>query len=143
MTLSASNKDNNKHRTTQEKHPWIHPATITESLRIYRTHLPEELYRFQSKLCRQGKLSGPPTLPGVHVSANAIVANNLKLTIKEALSEPDQSHWQEAICTEMEGLESMSIWEVVDMPQKAHLVDSRLVLNVKTDANGIPYKFKA
>ncbi|CCF52923.1 hypothetical protein NDA11_001978 [Ustilago hordei] len=43
----------------------------------------------------------------------------------------------------MEGLKSMNIWGIVDKPTNAHLVDSKLVLNIKTDANGIPYKFKA
>ncbi|SAM85906.1 uncharacterized protein UBRO_15738 [Ustilago bromivora] len=43
----------------------------------------------------------------------------------------------------MDGLESMNIWEIIDVPERAHLVDSKLVLNVKTDTNGIPYKFKA
>ncbi|SPC64632.1 uncharacterized protein UHOD_11970 [Ustilago sp. UG-2017b] len=47
------------------------------------------------------------------------------------------------IHAKMEGLNSMHIWEVVDTPKNAHLVDSKLVLNIKTDANGMPYKFKA
>ncbi|KAJ1603010.1 hypothetical protein NDA14_002822 [Ustilago hordei] len=43
----------------------------------------------------------------------------------------------------MEGLESMNIWRIVNMPANVHWVDSKLVLNVKMDANGTPYKFKA
>ncbi|SAM85284.1 uncharacterized protein UBRO_21013 [Ustilago bromivora] len=43
----------------------------------------------------------------------------------------------------MRGLKSMHIWKVVDMPTKVHLVYSKLVLNIKTDTNRIPYKFKA
>ncbi|CCF54415.1 hypothetical protein NDA11_004860 [Ustilago hordei] len=72
-----------------------------------------------------------------------ITIGNLKPTVREALNGPDQTHWHKAICTEMEGLESMNIWKVVDMPTNAHLVDLKLVLNVKMDANGVPYKFKA
>ncbi|SAM85301.1 uncharacterized protein UBRO_20894 [Ustilago bromivora] len=43
----------------------------------------------------------------------------------------------------MDGLESMNIWETVDRPEGANLIDSKLVLQVKTDTNNIPYKFKA
>lgn len=67
----------------------------------------------------------------------------MKPTIHEALNGPDQIHWREAIRAKMEGLQSMKIWEIADKPHNVHLVDSKLVLNVKTDANGIPYKFKA
>ncbi|KAJ1589399.1 hypothetical protein NDA15_005054 [Ustilago hordei] len=77
------------------------------------------------------------------MSANSASAVNLKPTVKEALAGPDQSHWCEAICAELEGLKSMNISEVINMPPKAHLIDSKLVLNVKMDVNRVPYKFKA
>lgn len=78
-----------------------------------------------------------------NMSVNSASAVNLKPTVKEALAGPDQSHWCEAICAELEGLKSMNIWEVINMPPKAHLIDSKLVLNVKMDVNRVPYKFKA
>ncbi|KAJ1031484.1 hypothetical protein NDA13_001877 [Ustilago tritici] len=43
----------------------------------------------------------------------------------------------------MDGLKSMHIWETMDKSKEANLVDSKLVLQVKTDVNNIPYKFKA
>ncbi|KAJ1020395.1 hypothetical protein NDA13_005714 [Ustilago tritici] len=43
----------------------------------------------------------------------------------------------------MDGLKSMHIWETMDKPKDASLIDSKLALQSKTDANNIPYKFKA
>jgi len=64
-------------------------------------------------------------------------------TVKEALAGNDAVHWREAIKAEMDGLEKMGIWQVVDKPPNTHLVDSKLVLTIKMDANMIPTKFKA
>ena len=43
----------------------------------------------------------------------------------------------------MDGLKSMHIWETMDKPKDASLIDSKLTLQAKTDAINIPYKFKA
>ena len=64
-------------------------------------------------------------------------------TIKEALEGKDANAWKEAICKEMEGLEAMGTWEVVDKPEHGHIVNSKLVFKVKTDKNGILIKRKA
>ncbi|SAM86448.1 uncharacterized protein UBRO_21026 [Ustilago bromivora] len=37
----------------------------------------------------------------------------------------------------------MHIWETVDRPNNTNPVDSKLVLQVKTDVKNVPYKFKA
>ncbi|KAJ1038303.1 hypothetical protein NDA14_001063 [Ustilago hordei] len=68
---------------------------------------------------------------------------NLKPSVKEALTGPNQIHWCEVIKAEMDGLESMHIWETVDQPKDTNLMDSKLVLQVKTDTSNVPYKFKA
>ncbi|SPC63572.1 related to retrotransposon protein [Ustilago sp. UG-2017b] len=41
---------------------------------------------------------------------------NLTLTLKEALASDDVQQWQEAIRKELDGLEAMGTWEIVDVP---------------------------
>jgi hypothetical protein len=68
---------------------------------------------------------------------------NLTSTMKEALASEDTQQWQEAICKELDGLETMGTWEVVDVPPNTRLVDSKIVLRLKLDADGIPVRHKA
>ncbi|SPC66753.1 related to retrotransposon protein [Ustilago sp. UG-2017b] len=68
---------------------------------------------------------------------------NLTLTLKEALASDDAQQWQEAICKELDGLEAMGTWEIVDVPPNTRLVDSKIVLRLKLDADGIPVRHKA
>ncbi|SOV07446.1 uncharacterized protein UDID_18905 [Ustilago sp. UG-2017a] len=63
---------------------------------------------------------------------------NLTPTLKEALASDDAQQWQEAICKELDGLEAMGTWEIVDVPPNTRLVDSKIVLRLKLDADGIP-----
>ena len=68
---------------------------------------------------------------------------NLTPTLKEALASDDAQQWQEAIRKELDGLEAMGTWEIVDVPPNTRLVDSKIVLRLKLDANGIPVQHKA
>ena len=68
---------------------------------------------------------------------------NLTPTLKEALASDDAQQWQEAIRKELDGLEAMGIWEIVDVPPNTRLVDSKIVLRLKLDADGIPVRHKA
>ncbi|SPC65616.1 related to retrotransposon protein [Ustilago sp. UG-2017b] len=68
---------------------------------------------------------------------------NLTPTLKEALASDDARQWQEAIRKELDGLEAMGTWEIVDTPPNASLVDSKIVLRLKLDADGIPVRHKA
>ncbi|SPC62380.1 related to retrotransposon protein [Ustilago sp. UG-2017b] len=68
---------------------------------------------------------------------------NLTPTLKEALASDDVQQWQEAICKELDGLEAMGTWEIVDVPPNTRLVDSKIVLRLKLDADGIPVRHKA
>ncbi|SYW82912.1 uncharacterized protein UHO2_04846 [Ustilago hordei] len=68
---------------------------------------------------------------------------NLDPTIHEAMSGKDRKHWEEAMRKELDGLEAMGTWEIVDLPKGANTVDTRWVLKIKTDANLVPTKFKA
>lgn len=98
-----------------------------------------KLEQLQAQLREQGLLADINSL-----KAEAQLApQNLTPTVKEALNGEDQVHWKEAIKAEMDGLERMSIWEIVDRPPNTNLVDSKLVLTIKTDANMVPVKFKA
>ncbi|SOV06178.1 uncharacterized protein UDID_19427 [Ustilago sp. UG-2017a] len=63
---------------------------------------------------------------------------NLTPTLKEALASDDAQQWQEAICKELDRLEAMGTWEIVDVPPNTRLVNSKIVLRLKLDANGIP-----
>ncbi|SPC61214.1 uncharacterized protein UHOD_11257 [Ustilago sp. UG-2017b] len=102
-----------------------------------------EMHCFQEKLQCCGKLADIGPILEYDASAYALSVTNLKPSVKEALTRPNQIHWWEAIKAEMDGLESMHIWETVDKPNDTNLVDSKLVLQVKTNANNVPYKFKA
>jgi hypothetical protein len=68
---------------------------------------------------------------------------NLAPTVKQALEGPDALHWRAAIKKELDGLETMGTWEVVDRPKDTNVVGSKMILKVKTDANMIPIKYKA
>ncbi|KAJ1029756.1 hypothetical protein NDA13_002998 [Ustilago tritici] len=102
-----------------------------------------EMHCFQEKLWHCGKLADIGPIPEYNASAYTLLVTNLKPSVREALTGPNQIHWWEAIKAEMDGLESMHISETMDKPNDTNLVNSKLVLQVKTDANNVPYKFKA
>ncbi|SOV03224.1 uncharacterized protein UDID_18361 [Ustilago sp. UG-2017a] len=68
---------------------------------------------------------------------------NLTLMLKEALASDDAQQWQEAIRKELDGLEAMGTWEIVDTPPNTRPVDSKIVLWLKLDADGIPVWHKS
>ncbi|CCF48103.1 hypothetical protein NDA11_001326 [Ustilago hordei] len=108
-----------------------------------------KMHQFQEKLWRHNKLANIG--PILEYNANeyhnenvyTLLVMNLNPSVKEALTRPNQIHWHEVIKAEMDGLESMHIWETVDWPKDTNLMDSKLVLQVKTNTSNVPYKFKA
>ncbi|SOV07326.1 uncharacterized protein UDID_18873 [Ustilago sp. UG-2017a] len=68
---------------------------------------------------------------------------NLTPALKEALASDDAQQWQEAIHKELDGLEAMGTGEIMDVPPNTRLVDSKIVLWLKLDADGIPIWHKA
>ncbi|SPC65046.1 related to retrotransposon protein [Ustilago sp. UG-2017b] len=68
---------------------------------------------------------------------------NLTPTLKEALASDDAQQWQEAIHKELDGLEAMGTWKIMDVPPNTRLVDSKIVLWLKLGADGIPVQHKA
>ncbi|KAJ1590562.1 hypothetical protein NDA11_000782 [Ustilago hordei] len=75
-------------------------------------------------------------------AANTAILN-LDPTLREAMDGEDAQLWKEAIRKELEGLEAMGTWEVVHQPPGVPLVDSKVVLRLKLDADGVPVKHKA
>ncbi|UTT87921.1 hypothetical protein NDA17_004201 [Ustilago hordei] len=59
------------------------------------------------------------------------------------MSGEDRKHWEEAMRKELDGLEAMGMWEIVNLPKGANTVDMCWVLKIKTDANLVLTKFKA
>ncbi|KAJ1034260.1 hypothetical protein NDA18_001123 [Ustilago nuda] len=68
---------------------------------------------------------------------------NLTPMLKEELASNDTRQWQEAIHKELDELEAMGTWEIVDTSPNANLVDSKIVLRLKLDADRIPVRHKA
>ncbi|KAJ1038237.1 hypothetical protein NDA10_006762 [Ustilago hordei] len=75
-------------------------------------------------------------------AANTAILN-LDPTLGEAMDSEDAQLWKEAIRKELEGLEAMGTWEVVHQLPGVPLVDSKVVLRLKLDADGVPVKHKA
>ncbi|KAJ1574862.1 hypothetical protein NDA12_007397 [Ustilago hordei] len=75
-------------------------------------------------------------------AANTAILN-LDPTLREAMDGEDAQLWKEAIRKELEGLEAMGTWEVVHQLPGVPLVDSKVVLRLKLDADGVPVKHKA
>ncbi|SOV08353.1 uncharacterized protein UDID_17359 [Ustilago sp. UG-2017a] len=83
-----------------------------------------------------------PAMDSTIGTANTAVLN-LDPTLGEAMNGEDTQLWKEAIRKELEGLEAMGTWEVVNHPPGVPLVDSKVVLQLKLDADGVPIKHKA
>ncbi|SOV06716.1 uncharacterized protein UDID_17592 [Ustilago sp. UG-2017a] len=82
-----------------------------------------------------------PAVDSTVGTANTAILN-LDPTLGEAMKGEDAQLWKEAIRKELEGLEAMGTWEVVHQPPGVPLVDSKVVLRLKLDADGVPVKHK-
>ncbi|SOV07411.1 uncharacterized protein UDID_18901 [Ustilago sp. UG-2017a] len=79
-----------------------------------------------------------PAMDSTIGTANTAVLN-LDPTLGEAMKGEDAQLWKEAIQKELEGLEAMGTWEVVNHPPGVPLVDSKVVLRLKLDADEAIY----
>jgi hypothetical protein len=59
------------------------------------------------------------------------------------MENPSANEYWKAVVKEIETLEKMGIWDVVDHPEGANIVDSTWVFNVKYYPDGLTKKFKA
>ena len=93
----------------------------------------------------RSEITAEDLLPAVDstVGAAHTAILNLDPTLREAMDGEDAQLWKEAIRKELEGLEAMGTWEVVHQPPGVPLVDSKVVLRLKLDADGVPVKHKA
>ncbi|SOV06148.1 uncharacterized protein UDID_19416 [Ustilago sp. UG-2017a] len=78
-----------------------------------------------------------PAVDSTVGAANTAILN-LDPTLGEAMNGEDAQLWKEAIQKELEGLEAMGTWEVVNQPPGVPLVDSKVVLRLKLDADVAP-----
>lgn len=107
---------------------------------------PEKQQRIEDKRTAPTfslKYWNPAKQYGLKTQVSKINPVNLSPTLKEALAGPDAIHWNEAIRKELEGLEAMGTWKIVDRPAHTNVVGSKMILKVKTDADQIPVKYKA
>ncbi|KAJ1043544.1 hypothetical protein NDA10_005355 [Ustilago hordei] len=59
------------------------------------------------------------------------------------MSGEDRKHWEEAMQKELDGLEAMGMWEIIDLLKGANTINMCWVLEIKTNANLVLTKFKA
>ncbi|KAJ1572182.1 hypothetical protein NDA15_006802 [Ustilago hordei] len=133
----------NQFHSAWESRPWMHPTTVAILLRKYPRRWPDDeaIRNLQESLKERGLLVDLPN--PIYQAEAQLLSPVLQPTVKQALNSKNQAHWKEAIKAEMDGLERMNIWKIVDRPPNTNLVDSKLVLTIKTDANMIPIKYKA
>jgi hypothetical protein len=67
-------------------------------------------------------------------------------SVKEAMNRPYWPLFQEAICTEMCAMTSKQVYDIVtpsEVPPGHKILQSRMLLNIKRDADGRIVKYKA
>lgn len=57
-------------------------------------------------------------------------------SLREAQAAPDWPQWEKAIAVEMDNLRAHGTYDLVERPQNAHVIGSRLVFHRKRDADG-------
>lgn len=110
---------------------------------------PDALCKYNNMEQAPGPDEHPDTETWINNGAYGLTVANIKRemnldpTVWEALAGEDRSLWKEAMRKELDGLEAMGTWEVMDLPPGVHTVNTCWVLKIKTDSNLIPTKFKA
>ena len=64
-------------------------------------------------------------------------------SIEEALETPEATHWKQAADEEMEALNKVNTWKLVELPEGQKPVGCRWIFTVKTDNNGSIERYKA
>ena len=84
----------------------------------------------------------PPDYYGERVS---IVNDKLKepMTVKEALTGPDEAQWVDAMEKEMKSLHANNVWDLVELPKDCKAIGSKWVFKLKTGADGLVERHKA
>ena len=69
--------------------------------------------------------------------------NNEPRTYREVLNSPDKHKWVAAMEEELESLNKLGVWEVVDKPSDRKPVGCKWVLRIKYNGDGKPVRYKA
>jgi hypothetical protein len=79
-------------------------------------------------------------------TALAVIEDPTQLSLEQAQQQPDWPHWQRAAQAEVRGLEERGTWQRVhedEVPSGEQILNSRILLKLKVDADGAPVKYKA
>ncbi|SAM84250.1 uncharacterized protein UBRO_20822 [Ustilago bromivora] len=74
-------------------------------------------------------------------SADSILLKPLSLS--EVKSQDDWAKWKEAMVTEMDSMQKMNVFELVDIPTDSKLIGVRWVYKLKLDAQHCATRYKA
>lgn len=69
--------------------------------------------------------------------------DNIPGSIEKVLSSPDSLKWEAAIKKELQSLRSKGTWRVEDLPDGTKALDSKIIFDLKLNANGNVDKYKA
>ncbi len=151
-----------------ETHPERPESPLTD---IESDHTPQPSCPKHSAAPKPGQLAQPdlrrrPTTAGIAVTVAedesdddedeeplgsslvdyAMVADVEPVTMKEALSGPDEEEWRESMLAEVRQCEKKKVWKVMkqeDVPTNANIMDTRFVYRVKRNETGEPEKAKS
>uniref|UniRef100_A0AAV1VMS8 Reverse transcriptase Ty1/copia-type domain-containing protein n=3 Tax=Peronospora matthiolae TaxID=2874970 RepID=A0AAV1VMS8_9STRA len=78
-------------------------------------------------------------------SVNAVEGTDLSepTTFKDAVDGPDQVHWCEAICAELDSMKLRGVLRAPKQPAGQHTIGTKWVFNIKRKADGSIEKYKA
>lgn len=79
----------------------------------------------------------------LHLLHHAINVEDDPKSIEEAYSQPDSDKWKEAVRKELQSLEDMGTWKLVDRPPNQKVIGCKWVLRKKLKADGSLEKYKA
>jgi Reverse transcriptase (RNA-dependent DNA polymerase) len=88
----------------------------------------------------------PPERLGMFCAMKSKVVTEDMPATGEALKSSDAENWMRAIHDELNSLEQMGTWDVVDrieVPRDAKILPSKFVLKIKRQADGTIDRFKA
>ena len=82
-----------------------------------------------------------PDFYGTYVNATDSVVE--PVTVEEALSSVDKEKWKSAMEVEFKSLQSNEVWELVETPKDARVVNCKLVFKCKLGEDGSIVRHKA
>ncbi|SJL07236.1 uncharacterized protein ARMOST_10579 [Armillaria ostoyae] len=167
MTPQLTENQPDKPQNPTETHPECPECPLTD---IESDPTPQPSRPKRSAAPKLGQLAQPdlrkcPTTAGIAVTVPkdesdddddeeplglslvdyAMIADIEPVTMKEALSGPDEGEWHESMLGEIRQCEKKKAWKVMkreDVPMNANIVDMRFIYRVKWNETGEPEKAK-